>query len=216
MYIAPFSSVSSEVRQGSNHWILGSMVIFPTFFQFKNASISPFLGTISVLSQTCCSMPSRPPRCSVGILGERSPCPWDVEVMAQYRIHRMGAGCFCSYRGRKIVQPPVLGQTSNLPHNEIIDEKSENDIIQTLEIRTVARASHSLQWLQKEHIRLTPAYLVYMQLWLFVCVPQVWICCDSFCSPFMLCNHIIQPSFYSLPSDVTGVTGYHFGSCMCL
>lgn len=81
----------------------------------------------------------------------------------------MRAGCFCSYRGRKIVLPLVLEQTSNLPHNETTDEKCENDVIQTLEIRTEPRASHSLQWLQTEHIQLTPAYLV-LHAALLVCL----------------------------------------------
>lgn len=34
-----------------------------------------------------------------------------------------------------MVLPPVLGKISNLPHNETKDEKSEDDVIQTFQIR---------------------------------------------------------------------------------
>lgn len=121
-------------------------------------------------------------------------------LTAWHGIARTVAGWLYSYRGKKMVLPPVLGKISNLPHNETKDEKSEDDVIQTFQIRilpwSLTQPAMASDW---EYIWLIPAYLV-LHAALLVC-----LCSRSlnvlrqFLFSFMLCNRVIQPSFYSLP-----------------
>lgn len=166
-----------------------------------------------------CSMPTRSHSCSAQLPGvvEISPSSLGTRLAPQrhaqlppawgcgpgltawHAIPRTVAGCLYSRRGKKMVLPPVLGRISNLPHNETKDEKSENDVIQTLQIRILPRSlTQPVMAPDWEYIWLTPAYLVlHAALLVCLCSRSLNVLRQFFLS-FMLCNRVIQPSFYSL------------------
>lgn len=192
--------------------------LYGSIFYFGSQLSSTFLPRNHL--QMRCSLPSRSHSCSAQLpgvvetnpssLGKRLAPQWHAQfppawgcgpgLTAWHRIARTVAGWLYSYRGKKMVLPPVLGKISNLPHNETKDEKSENDVIQTFQIRilpwSLTQPAMASDW---EYIWLTPAYLV-LHAALLVCLCSRSLnVLQQFLLSFTLCNRVIQPSFYSLP-----------------